>query len=137
MPAFHHRMTMARLAFGDLAKVRVLPIEAELHRTVDTPGTVDLVELLVSRCPELDFVLVLGADTWADLEAGRWRRGEELRAMLPIVVLQRPGVELAADGRNLDALQELSSTEARTHDLVGVPRLAAAYAEAHGLYTTP
>lgn len=136
MPAFHHRVAMARLAFGDLLKVRVLPLEAELARRVDRPATVDLVEALQQHHPEFELVLVLGGDTWADLEAGRWRRGQELRELLPIVVVQRPG-ESDGSGLDVEELEEVSSTQARTHDLAGVPGPVAAYAETHGLYRTP
>jgi len=136
MPAFHHRVAMARLAFVDLPKVRVLPLEAELARVIEGPATVDLVEVLQRRHPEVELVLVLGGDTWADLEAGRWRRGDELRTMLPIVVVHRPG-ETDGVERDVEGLEAVSSTLARTHDLVGVPPAVAEYAEAHGLYRAP
>lgn len=41
-------------------------------------GTADLLAMLISNEPEVNFTLALGADTFIDLANGKWRRGDEV-----------------------------------------------------------
>lgn len=54
-------------------------------------GTIDLVRKAQAENPLDTFVLVLGEDAMLDLEEGRWKEGETLRTLVPIVVVPREG----------------------------------------------
>jgi nicotinate-nucleotide adenylyltransferase len=56
--------------------------------------TVDLLSELKRRFPEVNFVWLMGADNLADFH--RWRAWEEIFALMPIAVLDRPGFRLKA-----------------------------------------
>jgi nicotinate-nucleotide adenylyltransferase len=58
--------------------------------------TVETVRYLVRRCPNVRFVLVLGADSFATFQ--RWRAWREIAALVPIAVVDRPGWTLRAQG---------------------------------------
>lgn len=127
------RLAMCRLAFEDNAdvnvggKVRVIEVERELGEQLDKNsstriGTIDVVEHLVARHPEADFDLLLGADTYRDLCAGKWKRGSDLALLVRFVVVPRPGqpaidTESPAGYRTLcepiPALADVSSTAFR------------------------
>jgi nicotinate (nicotinamide) nucleotide adenylyltransferase len=98
MPSFGHRMAMARLAFESLpdipiGKVSVLPIEQEVAAWTgrDEVSTYEVVELLRKRYPNRRFALVLGADTFLDLLAGRWQHSQALLDTVPVIAVPRPG----------------------------------------------
>lgn len=57
-------------------------------------GTVDVVEFLRGRHAGVDFTLVLGGDTFNDLVAGKWRRGDDLVRMATFAIVPRKGVQL-------------------------------------------
>ncbi|HEB84981.1 MAG TPA: nicotinate (nicotinamide) nucleotide adenylyltransferase, partial [Bacteroidetes bacterium] len=97
---------------------------------LDRPGpsyTYDTVVHLRRMHPGVRFLLLLGMD--AVLTLPRWYRAEELRELVEIVVLTRPGVELSRLDRSwlekvrlLDMpLQESSSTEVRRRVRAGLP----------------
>lgn len=50
----------------------------ESKKTSIRVGTADLLTMLISNEPEVDFTLALGADTFIDLANGKWRRGDEV-----------------------------------------------------------
>ena len=144
---FEHRLAMCRLAFEDLpggVPVEVLDVEREVARArAGRPvGTIDVIEALEARHPEVRFGLLLGADTARDLVRGRWRRADELRARIPLVVVGRPGdAGLEGDlavAPDAPAPSAVSSTEARraTGDRLRalVAPAVADYIERHGLY---
>jgi nicotinate-nucleotide adenylyltransferase len=89
-PAFR-RFTMVELALlgaeGLYASAREL-----------TPGepayTIDTVEALKREMPAADLHLLIGSDSFAELET--WRRWRDLVAAVRLVVLVRPGWELEA-----------------------------------------
>lgn len=56
-----------------------------------------MVEFLRGRHPEVDFAIVLGGDTYNDLVAGKWRRGEDLVRMARFAVVPRKGVQLTSE----------------------------------------
>jgi len=97
LAAFSLRAEMLRLALSDFgARVRICTVESEL------PGpsrTLDTVEELIRRHPELEFTLALGEDQKADLP--RWHRIEALRQLVPFHFVGRgtwtpghPGVRI-------------------------------------------
>jgi nicotinate-nucleotide adenylyltransferase len=56
--------------------------------------TIDTIRLLKRRFPQVQFVWLMGADNLAEFH--RWRAWEELFALLPIAVFDRPGFGLKA-----------------------------------------
>ena len=53
--------------------------------------TIDTIEQLSKEQPDTEFVLVVGSDVVADLHT--WHRHDELRAMVSVGVVERPGDE--------------------------------------------
>ncbi|RLN88406.1 hypothetical protein BBJ28_00004303 [Nothophytophthora sp. Chile5] len=104
---FHHRVEMCRLAIAALeksdgAQVKVVEEEREMFEHLaassDQPhelrlGSIDLVLFLLERHPNTNFTMVLGGDTYVDLLAGRWKRGEELMRLVKLLVVDRKGVD--------------------------------------------
>ncbi len=56
--------------------------------------TIDLLLGLKQRFPDVNFVWLMGADNLAEFD--RWRAWEEIFALMPIAVLDRPGFRLKA-----------------------------------------
>ena len=151
MPAFPHRMAMARLAFARLpgasVPVRVLDVErrvaeawAEGSAPGSRPGTVDVVRYLAAAHPGTRFGLLLGADTYLDLAAGRWKESEALRSLVDMVVVPRRGKgspdALAADPPELSDISSSvlrATTDENTWRQAVCPEVFA-YVREHGLY---
>jgi nicotinate-nucleotide adenylyltransferase len=140
------RLAMVDLATRGTAGVEVSRIE------LDRGGpsyTVETVEALVHAArergsPPPEVVLIVGADVVGTLST--WHRSEDLRAMVTLAVVARPGAELAAriggwrvemvEGSRLD----VSSSEIRALVAAGRPitgmvdEAVEQYIERHGLY---
>lgn len=126
MPAFEHRLNMARLAFEPLdaeAPVRVLDVERTVAQSMppsETAGTVDVVRYLQEQHPEARFSLLLGTDTYVDLQAGRWKESEALLQMVGVRVIPRVGAKGNIEGEALvqgvEGLTDISSTSVRRSD---------------------
>ena len=114
---------MCELLFSALPNVTVKTTEKELaeqasigHRV----GTYDLVQHLQQTYPNRSFHLLLGADTYNDLQAGKWKNGSELQEKVPLVVLYRKGVTIGVEDHpnttvvDIPALGQVSSTAARS-----------------------
>lgn len=56
--------------------------------------TVETVRFLVRRCPDVSFVWIVGADSFATMH--RWRAWKTIARSMPIAVVDRPGWTLAA-----------------------------------------
>ncbi|KAI9912512.1 hypothetical protein PsorP6_005594 [Peronosclerospora sorghi] len=56
-------------------------------------GSIDLVTHLLDKYPNMNFTILLGGDTYADLLAGKWKRGDELMQLVKLLVVDRKGVE--------------------------------------------
>jgi nicotinic acid mononucleotide adenylyltransferase len=81
-------------------------------------GTIDIVRHLMAEHPDTQFVLALGGDTYLDLLGGKWKEGDTLQQLLPIVALPRAGVTAKATAENGPKLSDISSTKVReSHDL--------------------
>ena len=73
------------------------------EQTLGSPYTCDTVAVLRARHPCVRFVLLMGADSFADLY--RWKRWRLIVETLPIGVVDRPGSTLrAAQGAAAAAL---------------------------------
>jgi nicotinic acid mononucleotide adenylyltransferase len=144
---------MARLAFGDLegarVPVRVLETERELHQAaaqsghraeVARIGTYEVMRRLMHQSPGNRFILVLGADTYADLRAGKWAHSSELLELVEVVALPRVGVPFAGTVPTPPNLDPVSSSLARASTDLGYLRRALQpqvldYILEHRLYT--
>ncbi len=141
---YHHRLAMTRLAFANLegarAPIIISEIERELCEASTAPiGTVDVLTHLRAHHPESRFVLILGADSYRDLCAGRWKDAPAIARLATVVGIARPGLAHDGDLEVVPNLSRISSTLARsTRD----PELLATilppevfdYVRAHGLY---
>ena len=59
-----------------------------------TQYTVDLIEKLTQRHPDIDFVFMMGADNL--LQFPKWKNWQMIMALIPIAVIARPGTSLKA-----------------------------------------
>ena len=83
------RVTRARLLMRG-PHIVVSDIEARLH----TRFTVDTAKALLRRFPHVRFVWLMGSDNL--VQFSRWRRWQQIAALLPIAVVRRPGSVLAS-----------------------------------------
>uniref|UniRef100_A0AAV1TMP9 Cytidyltransferase-like domain-containing protein n=1 Tax=Peronospora matthiolae TaxID=2874970 RepID=A0AAV1TMP9_9STRA len=109
---FEHRVEMCRLALETLkreqedgAELKVVEEEREMFEHVAATrkyigridelrlGSVDLVLYLLGKYQDTNFTMLLGGDTYADLLAGKWNRGDELMQLVKFLVVDRKGVE--------------------------------------------
>ena len=139
LAAFEHRLAMCELAAAVLPRDRVKVSDVEA-RVGGTSRTIVTVERLVEEHPEAHFALLMGADLLA--ETGSWYRFEDLRQMVELVVVGRPGFASAGQGGEAQgvSLAELSSSDVRRRVAAGedvsalLPASVRAYIESHGLY---
>lgn len=136
---FKHRVEMCRLALESLktqedggAELKVVEEERFMYDHAiaqsDKPeqlqlGSVDLIHYLLDKYRDTTFTLLLGGDTYLDLLAGKWKRGDELTKIVKLLVVDREGVESVwreqgtADDRvtyiNVPQLSDVSSSIAR------------------------
>lgn len=137
---FAHRRRMCELAFTDLRRVDVSPIEEELG---GTSYTLDTLEELQRRHPGAQLRLVVGEDILGELD--RWHRFDRVAEIAPPIVIGRSGAATAAASRHgltvvPVSLPAISSTDVRSRLASGrsvaglVPRTVVEYAAEHGLY---
>jgi len=81
------RIRDARIV-GKHPKIRVTAVEAD----VGVSRTRDTLRYLKRRCPATRFVWLMGADNLAGFH--RWHAWQEIAAMVPIAVIDRPGETL-------------------------------------------
>ncbi len=89
MESFDERMEGAR-RMADHAQIVISDIEAELG----TRYTVDTLEALIARLPEVRFVWLMGADNLVQLP--QWRDWERIFALVPIAVFDRNSYDFRA-----------------------------------------
>ncbi|EGZ17146.1 hypothetical protein PHYSODRAFT_504656 [Phytophthora sojae] len=106
---FEHRVEMCRLVLESLqraddagAALRVVQEEREMFERAAAAsdnaeqlrlGSIDLVLYLRDKYRDTSFTMLLGGDTYADLLAGKWKRGDELMQLVKLLVVDRKGVE--------------------------------------------
>lgn len=81
--------------------------------------TIDLLTKLKRRFPEVNFVWLMGADNLAQMD--RWHSWQEIFALMPIAVLDRPGFRLKA--RASKAAQRFSDYRVDESDARGLALL--------------
>ncbi len=112
--SFETRLRMCRLAFAPLRRVRVEDIERRLG---GSGRTVELLEALHRERPDRPLRLLLGADTFAQLD--EWAEPERIRHLAPPLVFGRGGFP-PPPGCDL-RLPAISSTEVRRRLRCGEP----------------
>jgi nicotinate-nucleotide adenylyltransferase len=89
MAPFEARFASAeQMARGTAIKVSDFELREGTRYTVDT------VQKLVARYPDVRFIWLMGEDTLADFH--RWKNWKELAHLVPIAVLSRPGYDESA-----------------------------------------
>lgn len=138
------RLRWVREATADVDGLEASAVEIEAG---GPSYTVDTVAGLRRRHPDVEWSVVVGADTAAQLDT--WSRADELRAAVQIVVVNRPGTDGVAvpPGWRHSHVQipslDLSSTELRALAAEGVslrflvPDVVALDVEASGIYAGP
>jgi nicotinate-nucleotide adenylyltransferase len=117
---FEHRVAMAELAFQDLRRVTVLPIEREL----ETPNfTLATLKALLARHPDYELSLIVGGDVMAVRH--KWQAFDEIEKLAPPLVIGRRGSP--SDEAPKPLLPEVSSSEIRA--LLGRPKSPSREAE--------
>lgn len=115
------RLRWVRLAVDGAAGLAASDIEIELG---GASYTIDTLAALRVRHPGVDWFVVVGADTAAQLDT--WHRADELRREMDVIVVNRPGVavpEVPPGWRYQDVTipsLDLSATELRDLAAEGV-----------------
>ncbi len=133
------RAAMVALAIADEPRFALERLE------LDRPGpsyTVDTLRALKTREPNVEFVLLVGADAAAEL--GSWREAEALPGLARVVVLTRGGAPASASPLVWRTLVvpavEISATDVRARVRAGttvrwrVPDAVARYIASERLY---
>jgi len=138
-----HRVNMLELAICAIPNARISRMEIDRG---GTSYTVDTLRALQAQRPGDELFLVLGADALTDLP--NWRKPEEISRLATLVVVARPGEQLAPPKAEWGsqwieaAIQptDVSSTDIRHRIANGqpidgfVPGPVAEYIAAHSLY---
>ncbi|GGC45598.1 putative nicotinate-nucleotide adenylyltransferase [Chelatococcus reniformis] len=115
LPALATRLAAAR-RLARHPRVSVTGFEAEIGARY----TYDTVAYLKRRCPEVRFVWLMGADSFANFH--RWQNWRRMAALIPIAVIDRPGLTIAAArSRAATALARYRLPEEEAHLLAGRP----------------
>uniref|UniRef100_A0A7R9SVH5 Cytidyltransferase-like domain-containing protein n=1 Tax=Polyblepharides amylifera TaxID=1486889 RepID=A0A7R9SVH5_9CHLO len=134
LASFDHRVKMCQLSFVEsdpspAHKVSVCLMEKEIveaaQKATDATekivrcGSIDVIRHLKARYPEVEWHWVLGADTYNDLRAGKWKASEEFQNEITIHVIPRLGDSLAdlvgnARKRSITSLGGISSSLIRS-----------------------
>ncbi len=105
LPDMAKRMAAAR-KLADHPKIVVSGLEAQ----IGTRYTYDTISWLVQKCPNVQFVWIMGADNLASFH--RWQHWREITKLVPIAVIDRPGSTLkAAHARTAQALERVRMDE--------------------------
>ncbi|WP_080903502.1 nicotinate (nicotinamide) nucleotide adenylyltransferase [Parabacteroides sp. Marseille-P3160] len=108
------RLAMVEAAIGDYPKFSVSDIEFSLPRP---SYTIDTLRTLRSTYPDRSFQLIIGSDSWAQID--RWKQYDELIREFPLLIYPRKDYPIEIpEGcptvRGVDApLLEISSTHIR------------------------
>ncbi|MFC0218585.1 nicotinate-nucleotide adenylyltransferase [Pseudochelatococcus lubricantis] len=89
LPPLAERMAAAR-ALTRHARIDITGFEAE----IETQFTYDTIAWLTRRCPQVDFVWIMGADNLAGFH--RWQRWRDIARLVPLAIIDRPGSTLKA-----------------------------------------
>jgi nicotinate-nucleotide adenylyltransferase len=138
--SFAHRLAMARLAFADWPHLVISDLE---KRRGGVSYTIDSVTHLQKQHPTSELCLLIGADTFAEIDL--WKAPRRLARIVRLLVAPRAGHRLHSSGEwrveeVTMELVEISATEIRQAVQENkpifpyVPEAVAAYIARHGLY---
>jgi nicotinate-nucleotide adenylyltransferase len=115
LPALATRLAAAR-QLARHPRVAVTGFEAEIGARY----TYDTVAYLKRRCPDVRFVWLMGADSFASFH--RWQNWQRMAALIPIAVIDRPGLTIAAARSHAaTAMARYRLPEEEAHLLAGRP----------------
>jgi nicotinate-nucleotide adenylyltransferase len=125
---------MCQLAINDLSpeirsKVEVNPIEI---LRMGPSFTIDTVEAVAQTYPDDEIVLIVGSDAYEKFD--QWHRVEELKKMVTLKVIERPGYH-AESALDIDAI-DLSATQVRLGQSDQLSPSVANYIKEHNLYVS-
>ncbi len=132
---FEDRVRMCELAARGVRGVAVCTAERELADDPLVGKTARTLEHLVAKHPDLDFVLVVGADILPDTP--KWYRWDRVQALARVVVVGREGFPAVPGAPTFPAVSStaIRAGIARGEDVSGLlPRKVREYVEAKGLY---
>lgn len=87
LPEVAQRMAQAR-HLAHHPKIHVTALESHLA----TRFTIDSLQKLLPRCPDVHFVWLMGSDNLAQFH--RWKQWRDIAACVPMAVIDRPGSTL-------------------------------------------
>ena len=90
-----------------------------LETALGTRFTADTLAAVVRRFPEIDFVWIMGADNLATIHD--WRDWKRIFALMPVVVVARPGYALA--GLNSPAARRFAGARIDPDDAALLPAM--------------
>ena len=90
LPSQAARMAACNQLIGHEPRILVTGIEAD----IGTRYTQETVAFLRARCPQVDFVWLMGADNLASFH--RWQKWREIAETVPMAIIDRPGSTLRA-----------------------------------------
>jgi nicotinate-nucleotide adenylyltransferase len=108
---FEARVTMCELAMGNLPRVEISRVEADLGGESKTLFTLQHLQKLN---PNWRMQLVMGGDLVS--ESSKWHRFEDIKKIAPPLVIGRAGfadAKFASEAPPVSLLPEISSTEIR------------------------
>jgi nicotinate-nucleotide adenylyltransferase len=132
---FEDRVRMCELAARGVRGVAVCTAERELAEDPLVGKTARTLEHLAAKHPDLDFLLVVGADILPDTP--KWWRWDRVTELARVVVVGREGFPPVPGAPILPAISstEIRARIARGEDVSGlVPRQVREYVAERGLY---
>ena len=77
-------------------------------------GTADLLDMLTTNEPNVDFTLALGSDTFVDLASRKWKRTEDIFKLIGhrLVVFRRKREVLGHEGNNNEHAAPMTAEDA-------------------------
>ena len=100
----------ARVAAGCKLAAHPKIMVSGFEQQLGSPYTCDTVAALAARCPEVHFVWLMGADSFADFHL--WKNWRTIAETVPLAIVDRPGSTLhAAQGRAAETLRDFRLDE--------------------------
>ena len=96
-----HRFAMVALAIMEFDGFRVSTIEVD---RLESRYTVDTLALMHERHPGAAFLLITGADLYAEIE--EWKSHDRLFDLASVAVVHRPGFSMRDDVRSVEVVRD-------------------------------
>lgn len=98
------RLEMTRIAIQNYGKFSVSDIEFGMPKP---SYTIDTLNKLSDENPDVDFTLIIGADSWSDIH--RWKNYQELLSKYRLLIYPRHGYEIIIDQSFQHHVQEIKA----------------------------